>query len=70
MTKLQQGDPLSRPQASFAKRQREQAKREKRALKAEKKAQRQTESATGIDSEFEQPQYFTDEETAPAAEEE
>jgi hypothetical protein len=33
---------LGRPQASFAKRQREQAKKEKKQLKAERREQRKT----------------------------
>jgi len=39
---------MGRPQASFAKRQRERAKKEKKAVKAEKREQRRTDSdATG-----------------------
>ncbi len=34
---------MGRPQASFAKRQREQAKKEKKQLKAERREQRKTE---------------------------
>ncbi|MCU1246207.1 MAG: hypothetical protein JWN02_2117 [Acidobacteria bacterium] len=34
---------MGRPQASFAKRQREQARRERQQLKAEKRAQKKTE---------------------------
>lgn len=40
---------MGRPQASFAKRQREQAKKEKKQLKLEKRAQRKTEDPTDDD---------------------
>lgn len=38
---------MGRPQASFAKRQREQAKKEKKQLKAERRDQRKTEPDEG-----------------------
>jgi hypothetical protein len=44
-----EGGRMGRPQASFAKRQREQAKKEKKQLKLEKRAQRKSEEGPDDD---------------------
>ena len=57
---------MSRPTASFAKRQREQIKRDKQAEKAAKRAQRKVEKDSGVISDSDETLIEESEETTEA----